>query len=76
MAEPKHEKKAPQAQPQARSGVDVDTEPMLAPVQRGYVDNDDPATHPDWYTVDVPAEVHPATIDPPTLPFGATEPPP
>jgi hypothetical protein len=56
--------------PKAQS-VDVATEPMLAPVQQGYVDNDDPATHPDWYTVDVPAEVHAATIDPPDLPFGA-----
>jgi hypothetical protein len=73
MAKPKHEAaEAPKAQ---QSSVDVATEPMLAPVQRGYVDQDDPSTYPDWYTVDVPAEVHSAQIDPPDLPFGAQPPP-
>jgi hypothetical protein len=65
----KHEE--PEATP---SSVDVATEPMLAVGQRGYVDQDDPATWPDWYTVDVPDEVHPATIDPPEFPFGGTDP--
>jgi len=68
----KHEEKpAPTTQ---ASSVDVATEPMLAPVQRGYIDQDDSSTWPDWYTVDVPAEVHPATIDPPQYPFGSTGP--
>jgi hypothetical protein len=73
----KHSEKAAEVKSKAQS-VEVATEPMLAPVQRGYIDNDDPATHPDWYTVDVPAEVHSAQIDPPDLPFGAqpVEPPP